>query len=110
MRPLILIIALTTLPGCGRKAPDFKLSLDDVLSREANRRGSIFAHMGDAGPYREESGSVGGKQFAGHFEAGREHNRIKIPFPATDGYFYEATSYVNADGGAYLVVRKVPVS
>lgn len=103
--PLLTLLALA---GCSDQSAKFDKSLEDILAIEKKRRGVIFAHEGAPGPYREAGGTTGNVNSAGAIQAGEGAGRTKISWPATEGYFYEGTAYLNASNGAYLIVRKIP--
>ena len=82
--------------------------MEDILTVEKSRRGSIYAQDGAPGPYKQAGSVIGNINTAGHIAAGEGGGRTKISWPATEGYFYEGTAYLNAANGAFVVVRKVP--
>ena len=109
----LCMLALLAIFGCeDRKTKNrevtFNMPLQDVLSYEKTRRGVIFAQGGASGPYKEGGSIVGNVNTAGAIWAGEGVGHTKISWPATEGYFYEGTAYLNAANGAYIVVRKVP--
>lgn len=102
------VFGLLAIAGCGNSEAKFNKSLEEVLAIEKSRRGIIFAQDGAPGPYKEAGSAVGNVNTAGHIAAGEGIGRARISWPATEGYFYEGTAYLNAANGAFIVVRKVP--
>ena len=105
---ILSIFALLAIAACGNPKAPFNKSLDDILTVEKSRRGSIFAQDGAPGPYKQGGSVIGNINTVGHIAAGEGKERTKISWPATEGYFYEGTAYLNAGSGAFVVVRKVP--
>jgi hypothetical protein len=108
---LLLLLCLLTLPGCKKhEAVQFLLTQEDVLADESTKRGIIYAKDGADGPYAAGSTTQGNVNTAGFILAGHGKGQTKLAWPATKGYFYEGTAYLNEADGAYIVLRKVPVT
>jgi hypothetical protein len=104
---LLLTASAVALAGCKDRQSEYTMSQADVLAREESLRGYIFEKKGVPGPYKVGRGTIGNIGTAGGITAGQGSGQTKVSWPATKGYSFEAQSYLNAEGGAFIVVRKV---
>jgi hypothetical protein len=84
------------------------LSKSEVLEAESKQRGEVFFAEGASGPYKFGSRSYG---HAGSENRHRSFNvgGASFDFPKDGRFTYEATSYINKDGYALIVARRVPI-
>jgi hypothetical protein len=84
------------------------LSRAEVLEAEGHKRGEVFFVEGASGPYQFGSTAYG---HAGSETSHQTFNEggASFSFPKDDRFTYEATSYVNKDGHALIVGRRVPI-
>ena len=89
-------------------ANSFNLSKSEVLDSESKKRGEVFFVEGAPGPYKFGStayGSAGSETSHQTFNEGG----ASFVFPKDARFTYEASSYINKDGYALIVARRVPV-
>ncbi|HEY5792451.1 MAG TPA: hypothetical protein VIS74_04080 [Chthoniobacterales bacterium] len=98
------------LLGCSRPANEYSLSRQAVLSQESSLRGEIYIQEGANGPYQVGPGFVGTIGSAGSITVPADQGPKKFSYPATPGYFFEGTAYLNKDRKAFVVIRRVPAS
>ncbi len=103
----LCVICSFTIIGC-RNETGFTKSVDDILSFEEGRRGTIYSQVGEPGFYKAGFTAVGNVNSAGSLEGGAGAGRVKISWPAMDACFFEGTVYTSAENGAFIVVRQVP--
>jgi hypothetical protein len=85
----------------------YSLSKADILDSQSKMRGVIFRQIGADGPYMD-CGTFGGTiGDAGSSWVGEGSKRVSVSWPATPGYYYESTTYMNAKREGFMVVRKI---
>jgi hypothetical protein len=83
-------------------------SKSEVLESENKERGEVFFVEGAPGPYKFGSRSYG---HAGSENRHRSFNvgGASFDFPQDSRFTYEATSYINKNGYALIVARRLPI-
>ena len=111
MRSLLsLLIVFSTFSfGCQRPQR-FDRTQTEIVDYAKRLPGEIYISRGGAGPYNEGPSAVGNDNEEGSFYATTKQGRQpEVSWPATPGFYYEASSYINQAGEAFYLVRKIPV-
>jgi len=108
MRSLILFFVVIALVGCEPKG-FFPYTFEKIEAREKAARGEIFLVQGQRwGMFKEGPVAVGNVNAEGSLRVETKYGGPGVVnWPATPGYYYEASSYVNELEECLLVVRKV---
>ncbi len=107
---LLQILALLLLSACQKQEViTYSMSLSDALAHSKTLRGIVYSNEGDSGPFIFHSTASASPGFALRVSADTKAGPHWISLPAKSGYFYEADSYENSDGGIFFVTREVPI-
>jgi hypothetical protein len=104
------ILALLLLSACQKQETvTYSMSQSDALAYSKALRGTIYSNEGDSGPFIFHSTAAAPPGSALEISANTKAGPHWISLPAKSGYFYEADSYENSDGGIFFVTREVPI-
>jgi len=110
MRTALYLCIAMILAGCEAKGP-YPLTFEKILAQQRALPGEIYLVQGSKfGLFKEGAGAVGNENTSGSLRNmdGYEGSQPPAKWPATPGYYYEATSYVNELSETLYVVRKIP--
>jgi hypothetical protein len=105
--PLFLALAVV---GCKAETDSYHLSTDQILSLSKKLPGEVYMVSGDkTGPFMAGPRSVGNHNTKGSFHI-RTHdgNQPGVEWPAVEDFYFEAQSYIDPNGKALYIVRKIP--
>lgn len=90
-----------------QRAAEYSIHSSDIASHAANYADAVYVSKGAAGPYKQGPGVTGCVGAAVGLDVG-EHS---VRCPAVAGSYYDISSYINKDGGTYvlaMLVKKHP--
>jgi len=108
MYAFLCLCAVILLVGCEPKG-FYPLTIETILAKQKEAPGEIFLVEGSRfGCFKEGPGAVGNVDTSGSLTAKTKYgDQRSVKWPATPGYYYEASSYINELEECLYVVRKI---
>ncbi len=108
MRGVVFFLMMVALVGCEPRG-SFPLTSEKIMEWAKAAPGEIFLVQGERqGMFRDGPTAAGNVNSAGSLRVETKYGGPWVAtWPATPGYYYEASSYISELGDCLFVVRKI---